>query len=200
MMASWLLYILEWGVVCEGTPHRLRSSCTANKAGTPRLAMSGMLQRIWMLGTSPRMANECLFQWGVFGGYHLLTRWFVQVWVVWAMLHRYLIANKDSFFFFCWHFCFPCCCCCLCWSYGDVGVNEASLLTGAEWLFVLKRRSQASRRQLSLLVGWAASAWSTVATGSSLDPPPPHPVMMYEQFFRVKEVYVCMHVLHAMNT
>lgn len=35
------------------------SSCTANKVGTPMLAMGGMLQRIWMLGTLPRMANQC---------------------------------------------------------------------------------------------------------------------------------------------
>lgn len=68
------------GVVCEGMPPRLSSSCTANKAGTPRLALGGMLQRIWMLGTLPRVANECsLFWWGV---YHLLTCWFVQVCVV----------------------------------------------------------------------------------------------------------------------
>lgn len=39
-----------------------------NKACTPGLASGGMLQRIWMLGASPRMANE--------SPHHLLTCWF----------------------------------------------------------------------------------------------------------------------------
>lgn len=51
------------GVVCEGKPPCLSSSCTANKAGTPRLATGGVLQRIWMLGTLPGMANECPLFW-----------------------------------------------------------------------------------------------------------------------------------------
>lgn len=62
------------------------SSCTANKVGTPMLAMGGMLQRIWMLGTLPRMANQCppccTEREGGAAGDHLLTRWFVQVCVV----------------------------------------------------------------------------------------------------------------------
>lgn len=47
------------GAVCESMPPRLNSSsCTADKVGAPRLATGGMLQRIWMLGSVPRMANE----------------------------------------------------------------------------------------------------------------------------------------------
>lgn len=68
----------EVRVVCEGKP--LEQQLYGQQSRHPRLALGGMLQRIWMLGPLPRMANECpLFWWGV---YHLLTCWFVQVCVV----------------------------------------------------------------------------------------------------------------------
>lgn len=77
-------YFTFWSGGCLwGNAAPFEQQLYSQQSGHPRLALGGMLQRIWMLGTLPRVANECsLFWWGV---YHLLTCWFVQVCVVWAM-------------------------------------------------------------------------------------------------------------------
>lgn len=88
---EWELTTLNFGVgvVCDGMSPHLSSICTANKAGTPRLATGGVFQRIWMLGSLPGTTNECCLFWGGVGwdgGCHLLTCWLVQVSIVWEQI------------------------------------------------------------------------------------------------------------------
>lgn len=141
--------MLGVGVVCEGMPPCFEQQLYSQQSRHPRLATGGMLQRIWMLGTLPGMANECP---PVLGGGGV-----VQMCVVWVMLHRSLAANKEAFTFFCFagRFCCPNCCLRR-WSYVDVGVNEASLLTGAEWLTLCSEAVIPGRRTGVVCPYWLA--------------------------------------------
>lgn len=94
-LMSWrrLLYILERGLFVRTSC--LSSSCTVNKAGTPLLALGGILQRIWALGPLPRMTNECpLFWWRVIPLVDLLVC--ASVCCVSSVTQFSLPANKEA--------------------------------------------------------------------------------------------------------
>lgn len=156
--------------------------------------MGGMLQRIWMIGTLPRMANQCLCL--LREGGQCTTCWLVGLCKceLCELCFTDLSLTKGlPLFLFRWRFCCPCCCCCLFgWSYAGGG-SQWSKLVDRSWVTLCSEAPIPGWLTSAFPIGWLSSIstkHSDHGVKSGCCPSTPTPRWSMRDFFIVKEVYV----------